>query len=393
MNSHKAVILGTNYYIGLSVIRCLGKMGIHTVGMNHSDINNYGAKSKYLNEMLISPHYEDEVAFITYLVAYGQAQTEKPVLFPCHDSYVALIDRHIKAIEPYFLTVQDERQLSSILMDKGTLYEAAKGYNVLLPETLYPDSEDLINQVATQLGYPCMVKPTDSVKFVQAFRTKSFIVKDAEELVAAIKKAQDKQLEVIIQRIIPGFDDHMVTFNFYLNHKSILTHYTTCQKYRQYPINFGASVYIKQTPINELLSISQPFLEGLGYKGVGEIEFKKDAVTCRYYLIEINVRTTNFNAMLEHIGLNFPLIQYQELTGNPIENHHIMTETGVFFRYFYEDCFAIRDYLKTKQLGLKVILLSLCNKKVSAIFSWSDPTPSFYFIGRIFRKVIKHLRE
>ena len=57
---HKAVILGSNYYIGLSAIRCLGENGIHTVAVDYDSKERYGAKSKYCSEIVTSPHYLEE---------------------------------------------------------------------------------------------------------------------------------------------------------------------------------------------------------------------------------------------------------------------------------------------------------------------------------------------
>ena len=52
---NKAVILGSNYYIGLSAIRCLGIKGIHTVAIDYSNRERYGAKSKYCSENRLPP--------------------------------------------------------------------------------------------------------------------------------------------------------------------------------------------------------------------------------------------------------------------------------------------------------------------------------------------------
>ncbi|MCD9577573.1 hypothetical protein LUU93_21590, partial [Flavobacterium sp. SCIV07] len=72
---HKAVILGCNYYIGLSAIRCLGMHGIHTVAVDYSPERAYGALSKYTSERLIAPHYKEEKeAFIAFLKEYARKQ-------------------------------------------------------------------------------------------------------------------------------------------------------------------------------------------------------------------------------------------------------------------------------------------------------------------------------
>ena len=49
---NKAVVLGCNYYIGLSIIRCLGREGVHVVACDYDFDNSYGAKSKYISEFL-----------------------------------------------------------------------------------------------------------------------------------------------------------------------------------------------------------------------------------------------------------------------------------------------------------------------------------------------------
>lgn len=391
--NNKAVILGCNYYIGLSVIRCLGVHGIHTVAVDYSDDQAYGARSKYVSERLISPHYqEDERAFVDFLIDYAKKQSAPPVLFPCHDNYVEVIDRHLPELKKYYLIPQTEQGLYTKLMNKESLERLAKQHGVAVPETVRPKEPDFREKVDQLIGFPCIVKPVDSPAFVAVFRRKIFKVHNHEELTEALEKVKQAGLEVIVQRIIPGFDDHMHTFDAYLNQEGKVTHWVTCQKYRQYPINFGASVYTRQKVVPELYEIGAKFLEAVGFKGFIEIEFKKDAETGKFYLIECNVRMTNFNHMLYKIGLNFPYITYRELTGDPLPPQAIREETNTVFWYLYEDLFAVRDYLRTKQLTLGQVLRTLKLRKVEAIWDPRDPKPAFAFAGIIAGKVLRKLR-
>jgi len=215
------------------------------------------------------------------------------------------------------------------------------------------------------------------------------MVNNKKELEEALEKANDANLEVIVQRIIPGFDDHMYTFDAHLNQDSKVTHWTTCQKYRQYPINFGASVYTGQKYVPELYGIGAEFLESIGYKGFAEIEFKKDADTGQFYLIEINARITNLNSLLYKVGLNFPYITYRELTGDPLEPKAITEDTNFVFWYAYEDMLAIRDYIKTGQLSLGQVIGSLFKPKAYSIWSLDDPKPSFSYFKMMASKLFK----
>ncbi len=384
---NKAVILGSNYYIGLSVLRCLGENGVKTVAMDYSRDGAYGSESKYCLEKYVTPHYKNETeAFIDYLIDYAQKQEVKPVLYPCHDSYVEVVDAHLDLLREHYLISQQEQGLWTRLMNKDILHRIAQENGVLVPETVRVGDADFYEKIDEEIHYPCIVKPVDSVAFVNHFRKKIFLANNVEELKSAIEKSNEANLEVIVQRIIPGFDDHMHTYDAYLNQNSRVTHYTTCQKYRQYPINFGASVYTGQKNVPVLHEIGSKFLEAIRYKGFGEIEFKKDAETGEFYLIEINVRTTNLNSLLHKVGLNFPYIDYCELTGSPLPPKAVTVDTNRVFWYAFEDLLAVRDYLKTGQLKIGEVLKSYLKPKAFAVWSISDPKPGLVFWGILIHK-------
>ncbi|MFS0863109.1 carboxylate--amine ligase [Fredinandcohnia sp. 179-A 10B2 NHS] len=388
--NNKAVILGTNYYIGLSTIRCLGVNGVHTVAVDYSYENTYGAESKYCSERVIAPHYRNEKEeFISFLKEYSRKQTAKPVLIPCHDSYVEVVDEYLDELKEFYLIPQTEQGLYTKAMDKELLHKLASEHGVAVPETVRVDEDNFYEKVEETIKYPCLVKPTDSPTFVSIFRKKLFMVHNRQELDEAIKKAKDAKQEVIVQRIIPGFDDHMHTFDAYLNQESKVTHWVTCQKYRQYPINFGASVYTGQKYVPELYEIGSRFLESIGYKGFVEIEFKKDAETGKFYLIELNVRITNLNSLLYKVGVNFPYITYRELTGNPLPPKAIEHDTGIVFWYAYEDFYAIKGYLRTGQLTKGQVVKSLMKPKAYAIWDVKDPKPFVSFAKMIAGKKFK----
>ncbi|MFS0673338.1 carboxylate--amine ligase [Ornithinibacillus sp. 179-J 7C1 HS] len=389
--NHKAVILGNNYYIGLSAIRSLGKEGVHTVAADYSEEDRYGAASKYCSEKILLPHYKkDTEGFIEALIDYAKKQERKPVLIPCHDTYLEVIDAYLHRIKEYYLIPQTEQGLATKVMNKDTLHALATEHGVKVPETVRINEPNFKERVEEEIKFPCLVKPFDSPTFVSIFRKKIFKVHNMEELEEALEKAKSANQEVFVQRIIPGFDDHMYTFDAYLNQDSKVTHWTTCQKLRQYPINFGASVYTIQKYTPKIFEIGSKFLEEIGYKGFAEIEFKKDEETGEFYLIEINARITNFNHLLYKVGLNFPYITYREMIGEPLEPKAVTETTNRAFWYGYEDMLAVKDYVKTKQLKSSEVLKSLFRPKAYAIFSFSDPKPAMSFmktrVGKLFNR-------
>ena len=380
---NKALVLGANYYISLSIIRCLGENGIHVTAVDYAEKGSYAFKSKYLSEKLIAPHYkEDPEGLLKFLIEYAKKQEKKPVLFASADPYVEFVDKYLNQLREYYLMSQTEQGLFTKIMNKGTLGEFAKKLGTPIPETISPDEENFLSRVAAELKYPCLVKPEDSAAFVKLFRKKLFIADNEKELIEALKKAENAQLEVIIQRIIPGFDDHMYTFDAHLDQNSKVTHWLTCQKLRQYPINYGASVYTQQKYVKKLYEIGKPFLEGIGWKGFAEIEFKKDAITDKFYMIEVNVRTTNLNVLLEKAGINMPLVAYKELVGEDIQPKAIEEDKNIVFWYAYEDFHAVRGYIKEGQMTAMGAFKSYFRPKAHAIWDFKDPMPFFSFLNK-----------
>lgn len=269
---HKAVVLGVNYYTSLSVIRCLGREGIAVTAVDCSHDRTYVLESKYISKKIIAPHYQtDEKALLACLIRYAQKQQTKAVLFPSLDPYVECVDRHLEELRHYYLINQTEQGLSTRLMDKHSLAELAVQYGVKIPESVPGDHPHLIEAVEKETGYPCILKPADSTAFGRLFHVKVFHISNRSELTEALRKVKEAGLDFIIQRVIPGFDDHMYTFDAYLDQNSKVAHWMTAQKYRQYPINFGASVYTAQKYVPELYDIGAPFLEAAGFKGFAEV--------------------------------------------------------------------------------------------------------------------------
>lgn len=390
--NNKAVVLGTNYYVGLSIVRSLGKEGVKVVAVDYSEEMRYGAKSKYLSEKWLAPHYnKDPEGLLQFLIDFSKKQDSKPVLYPGADPYVEFIDKYFDELKEHYLFPMDKKGFWTEVMDKNRMSLLANKFNVKVPEIIDSKDENLIERVNNELKYPCIIKPSDSASFVRRYRKKVMIINNEEELKKNIDMCHRDNVEVFVQRIIPGPEENCYCYDAYLNQDSKVTHWISAHKVRQWPVNFGASTYAKQKYLPELHEIGKPFLEGIGYKGFAEIEWKRDENTQEIYLIEVNVRTINFNEMLAKCGLNFPYIAYKEMTDQIPESKSVEYDTGIAFRYLYEDLFAIRAYLKSGQMSMGKMFKDHNFKTVPSTWSWSDPMPGLYFIGATFARIFKRL--
>ena len=74
-----------------------------------------------------------------------------------------------------------------------------------------------------------------------------------------------------------------------------------------------------------------------------------------------------------------------------MEPKAITEDTNMVFWCAYEDFLAIRGYLKTRQLTLREILVSLFRPKVYAVWDWTDVGPAWAFYKMLGTKLCNKL--
>ncbi len=389
-HKNKAVVLGTNYYIGLSVVRTLGKKGIHVITVNHDEYNNYG-KSRYVKEALIAPHYKyKEKKYLEFLIDLAKNEPYKPVLYPTADPYVEFIDKYFYELKEYYLFPMNRKGFLTDIMDKEELERIARDHNIRTPEIIESDDPDIIDRVQNELGYPVILKPADSPSFVKKYREKSFIIRNEEELKEKLDITKKDGYEVFVQRIVKGGESNNYNFDCYIDRFGNMASYMTEYKIRQWPINFGASTYAAQKWIPEAYEFSKPFIDSIDFRGFIELEMKRDEENGLIYLIEANVRHVNFTELQIQCGFDTPYMVYLDSTEQSLESFRpINYDTGKVWRYLYEDISAMRAYERTGQKTRDEIAME--NNRddiVASTWALDDPWPGIkFFFSVIFKRI------
>ncbi len=387
------VMLGANFYTALGAIRTLGRRGVPVYALDYYFPAAYALSSKYVTKKILCPNInQDEKGLADFLIKLGKTFCEKPVLMATADSYALLISRYADQLSPYYLFPDNQPGLLEKIIDKKGLALLAREHNVLIPATYIVDQSSNLGNIAREINYPCIVKPALSHQFVRIFREKCLFVNDQEGLLRTLETARASGLEVMVQDIIPGFDDQMYVFDFYVNRSGRVTHTLSAQKLRQFPINFGSSTLTHHRHEQDLIDLGTSYITKLGYRGYGEIEFKKHPETGRYYLIEINARLSTLNVLFDHCGLEFTYVMYRDLIGEPLPDYHLTGDQPWAFWHFYEDLISTTAYLKKRQLTFKQIITPLLShRRAHAIWAKDDIKPLFSFAKLIAGKVLGKL--
>ena len=304
------VVLGA-HTVGLSVIRALVGLQIPIIGVYY-DEKDMGYVSKYLSKRHFAPHPElQEEQFIRFLLELSN-DVGKSMLIPTSDASLAAVSRHKGELEQSYIVACTEWDITALFIEKKHTYALAEKIGVPAPRTITPTSIEDVEAYGQKVDYPCLVKPSQSHQFFDIFHTKMVRVENLGEMLKAYKQAMEKELEVVIQEIIPGDALSGANYNSYWCDNKPLVEFTG-QKIRNAPPEFGSPSVVSSISVPEIIEPGRKILQAMGFYGYACTEFKKDPRDGVYKLMEVNGRHNLSSMLAVYTGLNFPEIHYRHL--------------------------------------------------------------------------------
>ncbi len=346
-----AAVIFNSHITGLAVARSLGRRGVPVIALDR-DPGGYALASKYVTAAALCPNVlEDEEGFIDFLLAVGRELERPTVLFPCNDEWVLAVNRHRAALENYFLIPFSGPEVVEPVLDKARLYQRATELGIPIPRTwyLHPDT---IERVATELPYPCIVKPTEQRAFYDAFQDKAWRISGPAELFAAIERAHEHPL--VAQEIVgQGLTDFYSVCSYIgragggiegkAESETSMDSVFVGRKLEQYPPQFGTGCLVAAEWVQSIAERGIQILKTFGYHGVSEVEFIYDERDDEYKLLDINTRVWKWIGLPIAAGVDLPWLAYSDALGKQVRSEQ--PRDGIIWTY-------ARDYIALRQGGL-----------------------------------------
>ncbi len=374
----KAFLLGL-FETGLGVARALGREGIQVDGYDHKkDIAWY---SKYVSPKLCPHPVKEEERFIKFLIDEADKSGSKPVLYVTADDFIPAIINNMSLLNRHLLINMPDSATITNVSDKYELYLTAKRHGIPVPETVKVDSAGDLDSVS-KLAYPVFVKGASSNEWREAFggSRKGFVFSSRDEFLRSSDTLLGKRVSLIVQEIIKGPDTNHYKFCGYVDKSGNLTAGFCLRKTRQTPIHFGIGCCVVSVDNPQVRQIGSDFFRAIDYSGVGSAEFKLDERDNKYKLIELNPRYWQQNSLAAACGVNFPLIQYNDLISRS-DGQHFDYATGVNWLNIYSDFDSFLAYRKEGSLTFGGWLKSLKGRRVYSDWALDDIVPGFYEVG------------
>ena len=376
MRCDKPVVVVSAHTMGLAVVRALGEAGVPVYVLHH-DARDFAHRSRYVRgEWVIPPPRREEQAFIDAIVRHAD-RLSGAMLVPTSDDAVAAVSRHKPALARHYVVACPDWAVTRNVIEKSRTYALAAWAGVATPKTVTPASLEAAVEGGARIGYPLVLKPSQSHLFYARFGSKLVVVRDEPELTRHWRAARDAGLDVVLQELVPGPDSAVVNYNAYTWGDGPGVEFTARQL-RKAPPHLGSPRVVVSERIDEVLEAGRSTLGALGFEGFACTELKRDERDGRYKVLDVNGRHNLSGLLAVRCGINFPLLQYRHLMYGELPERRDF-EPGVCWTDFFRDAGYGLRYLLEERLSPWEHLAPYLGRGCDAVFDRADLRP---FVGR-----------
>jgi predicted ATP-grasp superfamily ATP-dependent carboligase len=306
----------------LAAVRSLGAAG-YTVHVCSSHPRSLAGQSRYCaTETKVPEALRDPSGFAKELARIA-ASLNVDVLLPITEaSLLAVLPARnaFKCVIPFASAEQFDR-----ICDKAEVLRVASARGIAVPaqkEMVAPPSraDDL-----GSLQFPIVIKPSRSVSGPESGRVRNAVsyANNESELRETLTQLPATSYPILLQQRIvgPGVGVSLLMWDGEL--RAAFSH----RRIREKPPSGGVSVLRESIPLDDdLLEASVGLLKDLDWQGVAMLEYKRDANTGVYYLMEINGRLWGSLQLAIDSGVDFPRLLVEaalDLPSDPVTKYRI----------------------------------------------------------------------
>jgi D-aspartate ligase len=307
----------------------------------------------------------------------------RPVLILTSDQHVMTISEHRSEIEVLYRISLPAAEVVHALADKVLFQQLAEREGFAVPRSVCLARSDNPTQLDA-LTPPLVLKPADKTLVLKGMAERAVLSSTTAEAVNVARQMLRGVPRVIVQEWIPGPDTEIFFALFTCDSNGRLLALFPGRKLVCVPPTIGGTAVCVAAPevAAELAASTREFIERVEYRGLGSLEFKRNAATGRFMIIEPTVGRTDWQEEIATLcGVNLPLATYLAELNLAVPSHEgnyraVAWRSSAGFRAFVTPGTAIVD----------------------GYFRWLDPMPGLWeygFENKIFplwRKAVKSLR-
>jgi len=367
-NRPGAIVLGGNF-VGLGVARSLGVHGIPVWIIDHDKSRAMARWSRYTKRFIWS---KDKIEDL--LLSEGrQNGLDGWVIFPVTDEYVEAVSKNHQSLSTIYRLTTPPQDITQFALDKRLTYRKAAELDIAVPRRF---SLTTAND-ANDFSYPVILKPAVNHHFFPSANVKALRANGVMEFHRqyAQMRAVIPAEEILVQELIPGGGENQFSFGAMCIDGCVCAT-IVAQRRRQYPIEFGnASTFVETTDHPVVEEFGRRFLQGIGFDGIAEVEFKVDPRDGSCKILDVNTRPWGWHTLGKAAGVDFPYLLWRQKIGDDIPKM-VRPRRAAWFREM-TDFVAIAKSKHPVAEMRRLLQAVLRGDLTAAAFDILDPIPFF----------------
>lgn len=383
----EAIVTDAHNLITLTVIRSLGRAGISVRALAEGErplTSIPAAWSRFGRVVRVPPIERYPSEFWAQVEDMAGPETVfVPVLLNSVTETAARLRSHGAP-----RTLVSGRETLEELDQTDRLIRRARTLDIPTPRTFAPSPEEDPDPLSwDQLDFPAVIKYRHGDVLGLEARDRYRIVRDREELAREYWRMHGVQARPLVQEYVEGTGYGVSAL---YDREGRLAAAFCHRRLREFPITGGPSALAESVWEDDLVEYGTRLLESVGLVGVGMVEFKREARTGQFKLMEVNPRFWGSLPLAVMSGVDFPVLYWRLAQGErvrPVLDYRL----GQRMRYLPKDLGAMYQMVRQASgnrfgLGLRLARQLLDTSTGEALFQLADPLPGLlYILGRLGR--------
>jgi predicted ATP-grasp superfamily ATP-dependent carboligase len=372
------VIIMNMHHTGLGIARNLRHLHLPVVSIS-SQRDFPGNRTRYADFRLSPDSQNGKHELLSFLLDFRKEFRLNPIIFPTRDQDILFLDEFRTELDPHFIIPQVRGEALHRILNKHQLTAIAQSCGIPCPKSyLFETSADVQAAIAA-LSFPCIVKPLYSSQWRspdiwKIVKSKVLRVDNAQALATLARQLDPFHISLLLQPFVPGPDTNLFVFCSYTDLDGQTRNYFTGRKVLQVPPFNGTGVIVEACPVPEIIEISKMLLAKLHFYGISEIEYKFNAESKEFVLIEINPRHWDQHTLGSSVGVNLTEAIYRDLTEHSYAEQH---QIPIPKRWIAEkDLLSlVVDNLINRQYSFRSMMHACRGPRVLSTLNLKDPLP------------------
>ena len=395
--SKTVLVLDADMVSALATARALHRYGL-TVDVASAVDQPLCAYSNSIHKAFRYPDpLTDDQGFVAWVVQRA-SETRYALVIPMTERTLVPIAQHRARFEGIKLAIASDTALEAVL-DKARTLEIAHALEIPAPRSTLVDAIDALERHTAEFAYPIVVKPARSFGTHNQQRTQLSVdyAFNANELRAKTTHAL-RFGAVLLQEYVGG---QGVGIELIADNGKIIYAFQHRRLHEVPLTGGGSSLRISEAVNPTLLEASSQLMRALAWHGVAMVEFKRDPVSGRFSLMEINGRFWGSLPLAIAAGADFPAMLYELMVDGVVQSRP-PARNAVYGRSLSRDLYwtelvlrregpaSLVDFPSRKQI-LKDALLFLSPRHHLDVQAWRDPRPGIMDLREIISTQMKRV--